>query len=88
MNLEQAKSQRVTAKGEIDQIYREGTDLEQQIKEIRENQNSIQVELEISESLERDISLQIEIWQQEIEQARKKESDAMHKSESNRECSL
>lgn len=81
MNLEQAKSQRVTAKEEIDQIYREGTDLEQQMKEIRENQESIQVELEISESLERDISSQIEIWQQETEQARKEENDAMHKNE-------
>lgn len=81
LKLNQVKSERSSAQDTISSIYQEGRELETQVQEIAENQESIQVELEVSESMEQKIAAQIEEWQKVLEDARKEEAEAMKESE-------
>ena len=81
MNLEQvAGKQRLTSES-IAQIQKERAQLEEQAKEIEENQDSIQVELETSESLEGELSAKIESMQMELEAERQAESLEVKRNE-------
>ena len=75
MNAEQVKA-KVSSK-----IHEEGAELEQQIREIRENHESIQVELETSEKLEQELTEQIASYQKELDQERERESKQLLESE-------
>ena len=81
MNLEQvAGKQRLTVES-IAQIQRERAQLEEKAREIEENQDSIQVELETSESLEGALSSKIAEMQLGLEAERQKESSEVKRNE-------
>ena len=54
MNMDQMIAKKTQAKDLVKQIHQEGAELEAQIQEIKDNHESIQVELEISEQLEKE----------------------------------
>ena len=60
MNVEQARSKITLAKEASESVRRETTELDQQITDISDNQESITVELETSEKLEEELSAEIE----------------------------
>ena len=65
MNMDQMISKKAEAKGLVKQIQREGLELDNQIEEIKDNHESIQVELEISEKLESELNTNSELHQKE-----------------------
>ena len=77
MNMDQMISKKAEAKGLVKQIQREGLELDNQIEEIKDNHESIQVELEISEKLESELNTNSELHQKELEEAREQESKQM-----------
>ena len=81
MNAEQVKAKKADAKAVSSKIHEEGAELERQIKEIRENHASIQVELETSEKLEQELTEQIASYQKELDQERERESKQLLESE-------
>ena len=81
MNAEQVKAKKADAKAVSSKIHEEGAELERQIKEIRENHASIQVELETSEKLEQELTEQIASYQKELDQERERESKQFLESE-------
>ena len=81
MNAEQVKAKKADAKAVSSKIHEEGAELEQQIREIRENHESIQVELETSEKLEQELTEQIASYQKELDQERERESKQLLESE-------
>ncbi len=81
MNMDQMISKKAEAKGLVKQIQREGTELDAQIDEIKDNHESIQVELEVSEQLERELSSNSETNQKELEEIREQESLQLHETE-------
>lgn len=81
MNLDQTTSKKEEVRQASGSIYRESGDLDRQLLEIQENQESIQVELETSENLEQVLTGQIEKQQQELELAKEEEIGAMQRSE-------
>ncbi len=84
MNIEQAKAKICAAKNTSNDIREEGRQLENQITDIMDNQESISVELDTSEQLEADLSLKVEEEQtkldaeREIEAAKQKETEELH----------
>ena len=81
MNMDQMISKKAEAQGLVMQIQKEGAELDDQIKEIKDNHESIQVELEVSEQLEQELSSNSELHQKELEEARAKESAQMQETE-------
>ncbi len=81
MNMDQMISKKAEAKGLVKQIQREGAELDAQIDEIKENHESIQVELEVSEQLERELSSNSETNQKELEEIREQESFQLQETE-------
>lgn len=81
MNAEQANAKKTDAKAVSQQIHEEGTELETQILEIQENQDSIQVELEVSEKLEQELTEQIASAQKELDLERELEGRRVSEAE-------
>lgn len=81
MNMDQMISKKAEVKGLVKQIQREGTELDAQIEEIKDNHESIQVELEVSEKLEEELNTNSEIHQQELDAAREQESLQLQETE-------
>lgn len=81
MNMEQVKEKKAEAKQISGQIHAEGAELAQQLREIQENQESVQVELEFSEQMEQELSDKIEVQQKELEAERENESRQLQESE-------
>lgn len=82
MNVEQAKSKIHLAKEISDNIRRENQELDQQITDISDNQESITVELDTSENLELQLTKQIEEEQQSLEKERLEEAERQKEAES------
>ncbi len=84
MNIEQAKAKIKAAQNTSVDIKEEEQQIEQQISDIIDNQESISVELDTSEQLEAKLSSKVEKEQaqldseREIEAARQKEAEEMH----------
>ena len=84
MNLEQAKAKIRAARNMSSDIRAEGRQLEKQITDIIDNQESISVELDTSEQLEEQLSLRVEEQQgqleceREIETAKQKGAEELH----------
>ena len=74
MNMDQMISKIAEVKGVISNIHHEGAELEAQVVEIQDNHESIQVELEISEKLEKELNSNSESNQKELEEAREQEA--------------
>ena len=81
MNYDQMIAKKDEVSNLIGYIRRESTDIENQMKEIKENQESIQMELETSERLEKELSTDSESNQKELEEARDLESKQMQVTE-------
>lgn len=81
MNLEQAKAKIQTAKETSDGIRKETEELEKQITEISNNQESITVELDTSNSLEEELTGKIEADQVCLEKEKEEEARCQKISE-------
>ncbi|MGN1167647.1 MAG: chromosome segregation protein SMC [Lachnospiraceae bacterium] len=75
MNVDQAKNKIRAADNMADDIQKEAEDLDRQITDIIDNQESINVELDTSESLEGELSEYIEKDQQILDREREIEAD-------------
>lgn len=84
MNMEQAGAKIRAARNTSSDIKEEGQQLERQITDIIDNQESISVELDTSEQLEKQLSQKVEEEQvqldneREIEAAKQKEAEELH----------
>ena len=74
MNLAQAKERQGETSQAFTDIHQEGMRLERQMAEIFENKESIQMELETSELLEKEFQRRIQQLQKEVEQKKEKEA--------------
>ena len=83
MNMDQTQSKIRIAKNLSNDIRSEANELENQINDIHDNQESISVELETSEQLERNLSEQIEKAQIVLDADRLLESDKQKEVEKN-----
>jgi chromosome segregation protein len=81
MNMDQMIAKKTQAKDSVKQIHQEGAELEAQIQEIKDNHESIQVELEISEQLEKELNLNSNVNQKELEEMRELEGKQMQETE-------
>lgn len=81
MNMDQMIAKKSEAKELVKQIHQEGAELEAQIEEIKDNHESIQVELEFSEKLEKELNTNSEHSQKELEVMRELESKQMQETE-------
>ncbi len=81
MNADQAQAKIRSAKNLSDDIRQEAADLEKQINDILDNQESISVELETSESLEDSLNEKIERNQAILDKEREAESEKQSVSE-------
>ena len=81
MNMDQMIAKKSEAKELVKQIHLEGTELDAQIEEIKDNHESIQVELEVSEKLEQELNTNSELSQKELEEMRELESKQMQETE-------
>lgn len=81
MNVEQVKEKKADAKAVSTRIHEEGAALEQQIREIYDNHESIQLELETSEKLEQQLTEQIAGCQKELDLERERENRQLLESE-------
>ena len=81
MNYDQMVAKKDEVCNLIGYIRKESADIENQMKEIKENQESIQMELETSERLEKELSTDSETNQKELEEARDLESKQMQVTE-------
>lgn len=81
MNMDQMIAKKTQAKELVKQIHQEGSELETQIEEIKDNHESIQVELEVSEKLEQEFNTNSELSQKELEEMRELESKQMQENE-------
>ena len=75
MNVDQAKGKIHAAGNMTEDIQKESEELDRQITDIIDNQESINVELDTSESLETELSSQIETDQEILDKEREIESD-------------
>ncbi len=82
MNFDQVTAKKAEAKELVKQIYREGAELDSQIEDVKENQVSIQVELEVSEQFEKELNQNSDSNQKELEVEREKESNKLRETES------
>ncbi|MBC5745154.1 chromosome segregation protein SMC [Lachnospiraceae bacterium MD308] len=84
MNMEQAKAKIRAARNMSSDIREEGQQLERQITDIIDNQESISVELDTSEQLETELSQKVEDEQslldseRKVEAAKQKEAEELH----------
>ncbi|MEG2985995.1 MAG: chromosome segregation protein SMC [Lachnospiraceae bacterium] len=81
MNLSQIIQKQEEGEKTSIRIDKERRELEQEVLEIKENQVSIQVELDTSQQLEAEITKQIEFQQKELEQAKQEEAEKLSNSE-------
>lgn len=81
MNLDQIEARQKYTRENSEGIYKERKELDEQVHEIEENQDSIRVELETSEHLEKELSRQIEKSQEWLEKEREAESIEVKKNE-------
>ncbi len=81
MNLNQVEAQIAASKEETAQIHTENAELEKQISDIKENHESIQVELEFSEKMEQELSTSSDEQQKALEAAREEESKQLQETE-------
>lgn len=81
MNLAQAKGKQDETAQAFTDIRQEGMHLEKQMEEILENQESIQMELETSQLLEKEFQRKTESLQKEIEQKKEEEAGCLKQSE-------
>ncbi len=81
MNVEQIQKQQLEAKQRCEGYVREEVKLEAELKEIRENKESIQMELEASEYLEQELNDKIENLQRMLETDRALEAEQLKHSE-------
>ncbi len=81
MNMDQVNAKIAEAKEDAKHIHGENEDLENQIRDIKENHESIQVELEYSEKLEEELNLSSDKNQKELEKAREEESRQLQEKE-------
>ena len=75
MNMDQSQAKIRAAANLEEDIRKEAEELENQITDIMDNQESISVELDTSESLESDLTAQIETEQEILEQERELEAE-------------
>ena len=86
MNADQAASRMQSAKSQAENTQKEADELDAQITDIMENQESITVELDTSENLEKELTTQIEEMQkkleteQQLETRRQKATEEIHLS--------
>ena len=81
MNADQSSARIRSFRQQFDNLRNEAAKLDAQITEIMDNQESINIELDTSESLENDLNLTIEKEQKELEDVHTKESIKTRKSE-------
>ena len=81
MNMDQVSAKKADAKALVNQIQREGEDLDLQVAEIKDNHESILVELEYSEKFEQELNTSSEVNQKELEAARELESKQLQEVE-------
>lgn len=81
MNVEQTRIRQREAKERHDRFADEQQTLEKQLLKIAENEESIQMELETSESLEQELNAGIESLQREVEEEKETESIRLKQSE-------
>ena len=81
MNADQSSARIRSFRQQFDNLRNEAAKLDAQITEIMDNQESINIELDTSESLENDLNLTIEKEQKELEDVHTKESIKTGKSE-------
>ena len=81
MHLDQIEAKYKFTLESINSIQRERAELKQQSEEIRDNKLSIELELETSEDVEKEISGQVEAFQTQIETCRLSETQAVEKKE-------
>ena len=81
MNLEQTQLRQLEAKQRLDAYAGEQADLDAQLREIEDNEDSIQMELETSQNLEREWNEKIESLQKLLEDEREREAVQMKQSE-------
>ena len=74
MNADQSSARIRSFRQQFDNLRNEAAKLDAQITEIMDNQESINIELDTSESLENDLNLTIEKEQKELEDVHTKES--------------
>ena len=75
MNVDQTKAKIHASENATEDMLNELQELDQQITDIMDNQESINVELDTSESLEKDLSSRIEKEQESLERERVLETD-------------
>ena len=81
MNLDQAEAKQKLTRENMERIRKEKAELDERVQEIEENQNSIQVELETSQSLESEHAQSVEKIQAALESERASESIEVKKNE-------
>ncbi|HIZ12887.1 MAG TPA: chromosome segregation protein SMC, partial [Candidatus Mediterraneibacter stercorigallinarum] len=81
MNVEQTHTRMEEAKQRCARYTAEQQKLEQELREIQDNEESIQMELETSESLEQDLNARIEELQGMLEEEKQAESLQLKQSE-------
>ncbi len=74
LNVEQARERKNEAAEGSEELQTEEAELETQIRDIQENKKAILLELESSETLEKDTEIQIEGFQRQLETERAEES--------------
>ena len=81
MNMDQVNVKLAEMNEEAKRIHSENNDLEEQIRDIKDNHESIQVELEYSEKMEQELILSSVDNQKELDAAREEESRQMQEKE-------
>ena len=81
MNMDQVNAKIIESKAEAKHIQAENEELEAQILDIKDNHESIQVELEYSEKLEQELQQSSQDNQKELDEAREEESKQLQEKE-------
>ncbi len=81
LNLDQAKAGVKNAHDRLEDILHEENDIEDEIRDIGDNQESIRVELDTSETLEKELNQKAEKAQRELDEIRESESGQLKKTE-------
>ena len=81
MNLNQVEAQIASSKEDAKQIHAENAELENQISDIKENHESIQVELEYSEKMEKELTTSADAHQKALDEAREEEGKQLQETE-------
>ena len=81
MTLNQVEAQIASSKEDAKQIHAENAELENQISDIKENHESIQVELEFSEKMEKELTTSADAHQKALDEAREEEGKQLQETE-------